>query len=136
MRGRTLQFRQSAVACEAGGVAHGSAETTVIGMLIFHERGREHDGGLITSNMFREHQRVRRLDLELSVTVELDKFQRRSEKRRRFLSFGESFCRGAVRRGFASRANNKMNGPPGPSFAGHDGAASEFNVVGVRAEDE
>ena len=134
--GERLEFGQSTVASEARGVAHEAAEAGVIGVLIFHEAGGEHDSWAVAPNQRREGERVRRGDFKVGIAGELDEFVRRAQQRRGLGRLGGAFRGGAVGARFAARADDAVHGPTSRGGLSDNPAHAKFEIVGVGAKGE
>ncbi len=130
------QLGESAIAGEAGGVAHETAEAGVVGVLIFDQGRREHQRRAMTAEQSREAQRVRGADLEAGVSVELDKFERGAEQRSGAFGLGDALGGSAVAAGLATRADDEVGRAAGACFEGDNGADSKLDVIGVGSENE
>ena len=73
---------------------------------------------------------------EVRVAAEIDELDGGAEDRSGFFSLLRAFGGRAVCAGFAARADDEMGGVAGLGFARDDAAATELDVVGVRAEGE
>ena len=72
----------------------------------------------------------------MRIAVEFEEFDRRAQQGGGFFRLGSALFRRAMRTGFAAGTNDKMRLASGGGFAGNDPAATEFDVVGMRAKNE
>ena len=72
----------------------------------------------------------------MRVAIQFDKFESRTEDFCGLPGFEQTLGRRAVRAGFAARTDHKMSGAAGSRLQGNDGAATEFDVIRMRAESQ
>ena len=134
MRRWAAQFFQAAEASQPGGIAHQFSQTPVIGMLIFDQTWGEHRAWTNAADNFRQFNGVSGAKFQMSITVQFDEFNRRTEQSGGFFRFSDSLFGRTISSSFAARANDKMRFASGMCFARNDAAAAKFNVVGMRAK--
>ena len=133
--GLVLEFGESAVTGEAGGIADELRETPVVGMLVLLKRRREDDGaGLVRRMMSGELDGMRGANLQMRIAIELDEFHRCAQKRGGVFGFGGAFGRCAIGPALAAGTHDEVNGTAGASFAGDDSPAAEFDIVRMSAK--
>jgi len=70
----------------------------------------------------------------MSIAVQLDEFNRRTQQSSSFFGFGNALFGGTVSAGLTARTNDEMHFASGLRFTGDHATAAEFNVVGMRAK--
>ncbi len=136
MRRLPAQFLQSAIAGQPRGVAHQPAQSRVIGMLVFNDAGRQHDGRADAPDDFCQLDGVGGAHFQMRVAIEFKKFKSGAEQRGGFFGLGDALFGRAVTAGFAARADDKMCRAAGARFLRDDAATAEFDVVRMRAKSE
>lgn len=134
MAGRFAKLGDAAVSSKPGRIANERSEPPVIGVLILNGCGSEHDAGPDLADDAREFDRVDRLHLKMSITIEFDKLDRRVKDRRRRFGFLHSLIRRSIRSRFPLGADNEMDRAPRGRFARDHTAAAELDIIRMRAK--
>jgi hypothetical protein len=78
--------------------------------------------------------RMSRANFKVRVTVQFDKFDRSTQEFGGPVRLKHPLGRRAMRPGFTARTDNKMGAAASTTFFRNDAAATEFDVVRVRAK--
>jgi len=131
---RSSQFLQATETSKPRGISHNSSQLGVVGVLILNQTWRKHDAWSHTAQNASQFDGVSGADFEVSITIEFNEFNRCTEKRCGFFCLGHSLLGRAVSSGFAARTNDKIRRASGASLPRNHTAATEFDVIGMRAE--
>ena len=103
-------------------------------MLVLNEAWCQHRAGTNAPDNFRQLDGVGSADFQMRVAIKFEKFNRDTKDFCRTFGFGDSLRRCAIRAGFPLGTKDEMHCSPCLRFTRDDAAATEFNVVGMRAE--
>src|SRR5271156_2540886 len=103
-------------------------------MLIVNQTRGQHSARTKTADNPRQFNCVNGAKFQLSITIELDEFNRCAQQSSGFFCLSYSLSGCAMSSSLTARTNDKMHFAPGTRFAGDDAAAPKFNIVGVCAK--
>lgn len=131
---RLAQFPDAAVTRQPAGIARKLSQPRMIGMLIFTQARRQHDAWTHTADDARQFNCVGSANFKVCVSVQFDKLNRCTKKCGGFSRLGNPLLGCAEGCGFTARTNDKVRRAAGMGFFCNDAAASELDIVGMRAK--
>lgn len=134
MAGRFAKLGDAAISRKPGRIANERSEAPVIGVLILNGCGSKHDAGPDSADDSRELDRVDRFDLQMRITIQFDKLDRRAKDRRGGMGFLQSLIRRSVRARFTLGADDEMNRTTRIRLARDHTAAAELDIIRMRAK--
>jgi len=128
------QFLKAAVPSQPRRVPHQMSEPGVVRVLVFLQTGRQYDTRTHPPQNARQFDGVSDADLKAGVPVEYQEFHGRAEESGGLFCFGDSLGGRAMRARFAARTDDKMGDAASAGFTRHHAAASELDIIGMRAK--